>query len=81
MLKIGHSTDPLTRVHHFNKYRLAKEKQWVLEVRQPIGTIEAAIEIDARLGDLFSDYRTQAHNQGFFVGLDFTTVLTKLAAL
>lgn len=81
VLKIGHSTDPEARVDQFNKYRLAEEKQWILEVRQPIGTIEAAIEVETRLGELFSNYRTQAHNQEIFVGLDATTVLTRLANL
>ena len=43
--------------------------------------IEAAIEIEAKLGELFSEYRTQSHNQEIFVGVDATRILTKLATL
>ena len=52
----------------FNAFRLSDEQQWLLHSDQPIGTVEQAVEIEARLGEIF-------------LGIDPINVLTTLATL
>jgi hypothetical protein len=80
-LKVGHAINAQERVEGFNKYRLSSEPQWVLFANQPIGSVQQAIAVEKRLGELFSHYRTDANNNEIYVGLDPHKVLLKLATI
>ncbi len=81
ILKVGHSNDPEERVRSFNKYRLSSEPQWHLEVRQPYGSVQAAVKAEATLGEVYSAHRTETNNNEIYLGLSATEILTKLATM
>jgi hypothetical protein len=80
-LKIGHAVNPDERVDSFNKYRLTSEPQWVIEVRQAMGTVQNAVRAEAALGEVFATHRTEANNNEVYLGLSATDVLAKLATM
>jgi hypothetical protein len=80
-LKIGHAQNAETRIEDFNKYRISNEAQWVLHTSQPIGTVEQAIEVEKRLGEMFARYRTERNNNEIYVGLSADNVLLAMASI
>ena len=80
-LKIGHAQDAAARVESFNSYRLSSEPQWRLHTYQPIGTVQQAIEVEKRLGEIFAKHRTEPNNGEVFVDLDPDTVLARIGTM
>ena len=80
-LKIGHAQDATKRVADFNRYRLSTEPQWRLHTFQPIGTVQEAIEVEKRLGEVFAKHCTEPNNGEVFVNLDPDAVLARIGTM
>lgn len=80
-LKIGHAQDAQARIEEFNKYRTSTEAQWALHTCQPIGTVEQAIEVEKRLGEMFASHRTERNNNEIYVGINADRVLLAMASI
>ncbi len=81
VLKIGHARDAAKRVDEFNKYRLSTEPQWRLHTNQAIGSVQDAIWVEKRLGEIFAHYRTELNNNEVYIGLGAGNVLAQLATI
>ena len=81
ILKIGHAQDAAKRVADFNRYRLSTEPQWRLHTYQPIGTVQEAIEVEKRLGEIFAKHCTEPNNGEVFVNLDPDAVLARIGTM